>query len=175
MERKMFTGRRYFWHIFLKNPEKIDLPKVVFFDDRISKAPKFENYEFQKPLFLRVTKFGAFRPIRTDCARLRDHLMKMWGWRFTIINCSNIRWSVSLAKSAFKVKNREICVSRAFDFLNCETKFDLPYIPSSFNDRKTTPDVLTLSASFYDLPVSRNLFSKAELRQFGSSGTVGLT
>lgn len=77
MERKMFTGQRYFWDIFLKNPEKIDLPKVIFFDDRISKAPNFENYEFQKPLFFIVTKFGVFRPIRTDCARLRDHLMKM--------------------------------------------------------------------------------------------------
>ena len=35
---------------------------------------------------------------------------------------------------------------------------------------KRTPDVLTLFASFYDLSVSHNLFSKAETRDFGASG-----
>ena len=44
-------------------------------------------------------------------------------------------------------------------------------------------DLLTLSSSFYDLSVSCNLLSKAEMRQFGHkapthmrlSGTDGLT
>ena len=36
------------------------------------------------------------------------------------------------------------------------------------------PDVLTLSRTFYDLSLSRNLFSKAETRQFGAAGTEGL-
>ena len=35
-------------------------------------------------------------------------------------------------------------------------------------------DVLTLYTSFYDLSVSRNLFSKAEIRQFEASGTEKL-
>ena len=39
---------------------------------------------------------------------------------------------------------------------------------------KPRPDFLTLSTTFYDLSVSRNLFSKAEMRQFGTSGTEGL-
>ena len=39
---------------------------------------------------------------------------------------------------------------------------------------KPTPDVLTLSTTFYDASVSRNLFAKAELRQFCASGTDGL-
>ena len=39
---------------------------------------------------------------------------------------------------------------------------------------KPQPDLLTLSTTFYELSVSRNLFSKAEIRQFGESGTEGL-
>ena len=39
---------------------------------------------------------------------------------------------------------------------------------------KPRPDLLTLSTTFYDLSVSRNLFSKAEIRQFGESVTEGL-
>ena len=39
---------------------------------------------------------------------------------------------------------------------------------------KRRPDVLTLSTTFYDLLVSRKLFSKAEIRQFGVAGTEGL-
>ena len=34
-----------------------------------------------------------------------------------------------------------------------------------------TPDLLTLSTTFYDLSVSCDLFSNAEMRQFGASGT----
>ena len=40
---------------------------------------------------------------------------------------------------------------------------------------KLRPDLLTLFTTFYDLSVSRDLFSKAEIRQFGESGTEGLT
>ena len=40
---------------------------------------------------------------------------------------------------------------------------------------KLWPDFLTLSTTFYHLLVSRNLFSKAEIRQFGTSGTEGIT
>ena len=36
------------------------------------------------------------------------------------------------------------------------------------------PDVLTLSAIFYDLSLSRDLLSKAEIREFGAAGTEGL-
>ena len=39
---------------------------------------------------------------------------------------------------------------------------------------KPRPDLLTLSTTFYDLSVSRNLFSKAKIRQFGESGIEGL-
>ena len=34
--------------------------------------------------------------------------------------------------------------------------------------------VSKLSTTFYDFSVSRNLFSKAEMRQFGKAGTEGL-
>ena len=40
---------------------------------------------------------------------------------------------------------------------------------------KPQPDLLTLSTTFYDLSFSRNLFSKSEMRQFGASGTEGLS
>ena len=40
-------------------------------------------------------------------------------------------------------------------------------------DKKPWPDVLTLSTTFYDVSVSWNLFSKAEMRRFGASGTKG--
>ena len=35
---------------------------------------------------------------------------------------------------------------------------------------KRRPDVLTLSTTFYDFSVSRNLFLMVETRQFGASG-----
>ena len=40
---------------------------------------------------------------------------------------------------------------------------------------KTTPDLLTLLTTFYEVSVSFNRFSKTEMRQFGASGTDGLT
>ena len=40
---------------------------------------------------------------------------------------------------------------------------------------KPTLDVLTQPATFYDLSVSRNLFAKAEMRQFGASETDELS
>ena len=39
---------------------------------------------------------------------------------------------------------------------------------------KRRPDVLTLFKTFYDLSVSRNIFSKAEMRLFGVSGSEEL-
>ena len=39
---------------------------------------------------------------------------------------------------------------------------------------KPPPDVVTLSTTFYDLSVSHNLFSKAEMGQFGAARTDGL-
>ena len=44
-----------------------------------------------------------------------------------------------------------------------------------FMIEKAQPDVLTLSMILHDLSVSRNLFSKAEMRQFGTSETEGLS
>ena len=39
--------------------------------------------------------------------------------------------------------------------------------------REMNAQNLTLSKTFDDLSVSRNLFPKAEMRQFGAVGTVG--
>ena len=44
-----------------------------------------------------------------------------------------------------------------------------------FMKGKLTPDFLTLPTTFYDVSVSCNRFSKTEMRQFGASGTDGLT
>ena len=43
-----------------------------------------------------------------------------------------------------------------------------------FMIEKPRPDLLTLSTTFYDFSVSRNLFSKAKISQFGASGTERL-
>ena len=40
-------------------------------------------------------------------------------------------------------------------------------------NEKSTPEILTLYTTFYDLSVPRNLFSKTEMRQFGALGTEG--
>ena len=40
---------------------------------------------------------------------------------------------------------------------------------------KRQPDVLTLSKIFYDLSVSRDFFSKAQIRRFGAAGTEELS
>ena len=58
----------------------------------------------------------------------------------------------------------------AVTFLNSHTKFDLTDVPASIYDRKTAADPLTLSTTFDDFSVSRNLFSKAEMRQLGANG-----
>ena len=63
----------------------------------------------------------------------------------------------------------------AHTFLICESTCDLTDVPASMYDRKPRPDLLTVSTTFYDLSVSRNRFSKAEMRQFGASGTEGLS
>ena len=39
---------------------------------------------------------------------------------------------------------------------------------------KLMPEILTLSTALYDALVSYNRFSRAEVRQFGASGTKGL-
>ena len=39
---------------------------------------------------------------------------------------------------------------------------------------KPRPELLTQFTTFFYLSVSRKLFSKAEMRQFGASGTEGL-
>ena len=44
----------------------------------------------------------------------------------------------------------------------------------SFMIEKRWPDVLTIFTTFYDLSVSRNLFSKAEVRQVRAAGTEEL-
>ena len=46
---------------------------------------------------------------------------------------------------------------------------------SRFMIEKRWPDILALAITLYDLSVSRNLFSKDEMRQFGATGTEGLT
>ena len=59
-------------------------------------------------------------------------------------------------------------------FLNCDNMCDLTVLLASICYRKPRPGLLTLSAIFYELSDSYNIFSKAELRQFGASGTEGL-
>ena len=67
-------------------------------------------------------------------------------------------------------KSREICENHGTIFLYCERTFDLVDVPLHCMIVKPWPDVLTLSTTFYDLSVSRNLFSKTEMRQSGASG-----
>ena len=43
-----------------------------------------------------------------------------------------------------------------------------------FMIEKPWPNILTLSTILYDFSVSRNLFSMAEMPQFGAAGTEGL-
>ena len=59
-------------------------------------------------------------------------------------------------------------------FSNCESTCVLTEVPASFMIEKPRLDLLTLSTTLYDLSVARNLFLKAERRQFGASGTDGL-
>ena len=44
----------------------------------------------------------------------------------------------------------------------------------NFFIEKRQPDFLAQSTTFYELSVSRNLFLKVEMRQFGAAGTGGL-
>ena len=41
-------------------------------------------------------------------------------------------------------------------------------------DRRVKNDIFTLSITLYDISLSRILFPRAEMRQFGSSGTQWL-
>ena len=82
-----------------------------------------------------------------------------------------ILWFLSLAQSALKVEkswNLKKSLHKLFLILrvrNIRQMFQFQCLIE-----KPRPDFLT----FYDLSVSRNLFSKAEMRQFGTSGTEGL-
>ena len=53
-------------------------------------------------------------------------------------------------------------------FLNCESTCDLTDVSASIYDIKPRPDLLTLSTVLDNLSASRNLFWKAEMRQFGA-------
>ena len=55
--------------------------------------------------------------------------------------------------------------------MNYEGTCDLTVVLASIYN---WPDILTLSTTFSDLSVSRNLFSKADTGQFGASGTEWL-
>ena len=48
-----------------------------------------------------------------------------------------IFWPFSLALSALKVENREICEVQGTYFLNCESMSDLTNVPASIYDRKS--------------------------------------
>ena len=56
-------------------------------------------------------------------------------------------------------------------FLHCDNMCDLTDVQCMIE--KPRPDLLTLSAIFYELSDLYNLLSKAEMRQFGASGTEG--
>ena len=100
-----------------------------------------------------------FRALRADCARLRGH---------RILDLSKSRHSISLLEILKFVK------IMALTFLHCGSTCDLTDVPASINDiEKPRPAQLTLSTTFYELSVSRNV-SKGKLCQFGSSGTEGL-
>ena len=68
-----------------------------------------------------------------------------------------------------------MCENHGKIFLNCERMCDLKDLSDSKYDKKPQLDLLTLSMAFYNLSVSCNLFSQAEMRQFGANAyeTVG--
>ena len=60
-------------------------------------------------------------------------------------------------------------------FVNFDGTFDFTKLfQFLFLREKLTSDVLTLSTTFYDLSVSRNLFETNEMSYFRAGGTVGL-
>ena len=59
-------------------------------------------------------------------------------------------------------------------FSNSENMCDLSDVPASINDINRGPTFFTLSTTIYELSSSRNLFSKAKMRQFGASRADGL-
>ena len=78
--------------------------------------------------------------------------------------------SLSLAQSALKVKKIVKFVKfRPLIFLNCKSTCDLTDVPTSIYERKGKPNFLKQSTTFYDVSVLKNLFSKAEMRQFCTS------
>ena len=62
----------------------------------------------------------------------------------------------------------------ALFFSECESTCYLTDITASIYDKKPGPDLLTILRSFNNLSISHNLFSKAEKRQFGASGSAEL-
>ena len=56
-------------------------------------------------------------------------------------------------------------------FLNCARACDLMFQLQIIIEKRTA-DLLTPSTTFYDVSVACNLFTKAEMRQFGASGNT---
>ena len=134
---------------------------------------------------MNFTEFIIFRRW-ADCARLRGHIILcrvLFQIQFIIekqivldvltifqeIMTSQFRSALNVAKS-WTLLN-----SGHWTFLIVRVLLNWQMFQLLFRIEKPRLDVLTLSKTFYDLSVSRNLSSKPEMRQFNPSGTERLT
>ena len=118
--------------------------------------------------------------MRADCAKLRDikNSVKTSGNYLFIINWSlnkiilNLVYDLSVSRNPLsKSKNGEICEFGLPIFSIVRVRVIWHMFELQFMIKKWSPDLLTRSTTLYDVCVLCNLFSKAEMRQFGASGT----
>ena len=118
-----------------------------------------------------MRQIGSFRPLRRDCARLAYRRMS-WivskGRAAVFLSYIAAEKSVNITVKSEKKSWHKL-------FLIMRVRVIRQIFPLQCMIQKPRPDLLTLSTTFYDLSVSCNIFSKAEMRQFGASGTQGLT
>ena len=125
------------------------------------------------PWFFKISRFFNFDGRLPETARALNigNSVKTFGPRSSIIN-----WSLSNFR--FKFQSRKIvkCEKswhKLFWIVRVRNLWQIFQLKCMIE--KSRPVLLTFSTAFYDLSVLRNLFSKAEIRQFGVSGFEGLS
>ena len=120
---------------------------------------------------IQLSPKSGFSPPKSTFTARSSHFQGRIGNPVTIFK---ILWPQSLAQSAVKVeKSWNLKKSWHKLFLIMRVRVIRQIFQLQFMIEKPRPDLLTLSKTLYDLSVSRNLFSKAEMRQFGASGSDG--
>ena len=142
----------------------VSLSKLIH--DMFSLSKKFV------PWFFQISRFFDFNGGLRETARsynlqLKLHIM-IYERRPNVLTLFSRFYDLAVSRNPpSKSENRKIWKNHGTNFfLIMRVRVIRQIFQLQFMVGKQRPDLLTLPTKFYDLTVSRNLFSKAEIRQF---------